>query len=176
MQSLPLLILSLITQETFLTYFSINASLNLGVKIIYIHLLWFIVTVIHMTVPFYFGRKLANNKKITIENLNNSKIFSKTINFKKIFLYLLLGIFNFVYINSFLMGIANVRSKLVFAIIFIGDLIWYLLILSLNLTTIKIFEKTQVLMVVIFLLLLFYVFGTKFLNNIFNHDSKLKLN
>lgn len=136
-----LLMTSLILQETLLAHYSIFQARQAGIGWLQIHLTWTLITLIHMVLPYLLGRFLISKSK-------NLRVHSFLIAFEqkfdlkknvgnKIFL-ILLGIVNYVYLNTFILGPLNIKDKSAFVYIFLGDLIWYLLVVSASLKNVNI--------------------------------------
>jgi len=126
-----LLIFALFVQETLFAHYTIFKALESGWSWWAINITWTLITVFHMYVPYLLGKHLVNNAKGgRVKNfINKLKLkynFRKKI--KSRFFLISLGLVNFVYINTFVLGVLQVKDRLVFYYVFLGDLIWYVLV------------------------------------------------
>src|SRR5260221_14240700 len=108
------LILALITQETLVSHIAIFQALENGVLWYQIHFLWLVVTIFDLLLPYWFGKvvlKYVKNKRF-LNIVNSSKIkFSLSNSSNKYLILFILGIFNFVYINTFLLAYSKIEVK-----------------------------------------------------------------
>jgi hypothetical protein len=152
MNASVLLILALTTQETLFSHYAIFQARLVGISWIEIHLIWTFITLLHLVVPYFFARFLARRiKNIRFKEFigNIEKRLRLQKNIHNYFFIVLLGIVNYIYLNSFILGFLGIKSKKVFVCIFVGDLIWYLLVLSASFKGIDILKNLQTLAVAV---------------------------
>lgn len=170
MNSLGVLIIALTIQETLLSHYAIFEARSAGINWIVIHMVWTMVTLAGLILPFYIGECIAKYVKNSKVKLLVS-VFDKKIhlvkNIDNRFFLILLGIVNYVYLNAFVLGFLGIKSHRVFIYIFLGDLIWYLLLLSASLNGVNIIKNLQIFVVAFILVVTFYFIIRRIISRIF---------
>lgn len=166
-----LLVLALITQETLFSHVAIFAAKDSGMPWLLIHFIWTFITFLHLVLPYLLGVSLSK----TVKNLTFWRFIKKLEKHFSVdnkasgFLYFILGIFNFVYINSFLLGFLKVNPIKPMVYIFLGDLVWYILVASSTLFGINILSNIQTLFLAFLVCLLFGYVGGEMIKKIKKH-------
>lgn len=170
-----ILFAGLLTQETAFAEYSIYQARAAGIDWMQIHFMWTAITLFHITIPYFviitfrekkFFSKLLKNRFV----IKISKAVEKRGLFKTFFI---LGIFNFVYLNSFIAALLSKDLKKIFLPIFLGDLVWYLIVVGLYTGVIEVFESNG-LTIIILISVIFTIFGKKFLHGIMNKGGEEK--
>lgn len=168
MSTLGLLLLALFTQETLLSYAAIFNARADGYPPLFVHIIWTGVTVLHLIIPYYLGKHLTGkikNKKFLIYLDKFQKDTDKK-GYHTYLLFVILGIFNFVYINSFLLSLTKIKPVVPFILIFLGDLIWYVLVFGSTATGISIFSNIQSFFYALLITILFGYVGKKLIKKL----------
>ncbi len=156
-----LLVFALITQETLLSHVAIFGARDSGLPWMLIHLMWLFITVLHIVLPYMLAVTLS--KRVTNQTfwrfIKKLETHFSVDNKASSFLFFVLGIFNFVYINSFLLGFLKVKPFKPTIYIFLGDLVWYALVASSTLFGVNILSSIQTLFFAFLLCLVFGYFG-----------------
>lgn len=165
MNTLGVLILALFSQETLFSHIAIFQARSQNVPWNFIHLLWVIITLIHLIVPYQIGRffiNRSNNTKVT-EYINKFKRYIYSSSVKGNIIFFILGLFNYVYLNSFILATFKHKSKIPLIYIFLGDLVWYLLVVKSTTLGINILKNTQSLVLALLIVLLIGLEGKEIL-------------
>jgi hypothetical protein len=81
----------------------------------------------------------------------------------KYILLFILGIFNYIYVNSFLLAFIEIDIKKALIATLLGDVVWYTLVMSSTLSGINILRDIQTLSVAILLTIVFAIVGDSYL-------------
>lgn len=168
MNAFWLLVFALVTQETLLSHVAIFGARDSGLPWILIHLLWVVITALHVFLPYILATVLSKKVKNQTfwKHIKKLEIHFSVDNGASSLLYFLLGIFNFVYINSFLLGFLKVKPIKPMIYIFLGDLAWYILVASSTLFGVNILSSIQTLFFAFLLCLVFGYFGEELIKRI----------
>ncbi len=156
-----ILIFALTSQETLFSHAAIFNAREAGISWLVIHFIWTLITVLHLVVPYFLGLTLAKTVKNATfwKFINKLEIYFSVQNKASGLLFFTLGIFNFVYINSFLLAFLKIKPALPMIYIFLGDLVWYGLVAGSTLFDINILSDIQTLFFAFLVCLAFGFFG-----------------
>ena len=160
------LVLALVTQQTLLSHIAIFQALENFVPWYQIHTIAFFVTIFDLVVPYWLGKYIVSNTKHErfVNIVERFKLKLNLVNRTNKYLILFIfGIFNYIYVNAFLIAFLDVNPKKALVATFFGDLVWYFFLISSTLTGINILRDIQTFSIAILLTIIFAIVGEELL-------------
>lgn len=166
MQTYLTLIFALFTQWTFFSHIAIFQAYSSGISWFQIHLLWVFITILDIAIPYFIGTFLVSKitKSKLIDIVKNLELKLGFYSKKNLYLILfLLGIFNYVYVNAFLIAFIKINTRKALLLTFLGDLVWYIAVVLSTLSGINILGSIQTFSIAIIIFLIFAMTGEELL-------------
>lgn len=142
LKTLALLVVVFLVQETVSTSTVVAVARQQNISWWLINIIFFLTTVLDLFFPYLLGRYIAGHHLIKnrIEPMikRSEKLLGR---YGMMGGVILLGFINFTFINGFLSAFISVDVKKAFIVFFLGNLLWYLEAIAINIGFLHLFHS-----------------------------------